>query len=191
MSIRINTTTGKLNIISIYAPDTSKSTEQINQFYEELENDARHFPTSEKLLGDFNARVGNHAIPGIKSRFNEITCNESGNILIHTCSQNNWRINNTYFKHKQQHKITITWQNSRGQQSCIDYIVSNRGVHPSQILDIRSLTSANIGTDHLLVLGKLRMTAQSKKTLKTVPTEHINIESLLTESTRILYNNKD
>ena len=49
----------------------------------------------------------------------------------------------------------ITWQNTRGQNSIIDYIVSNRKIHPSQILDVRSLNSVDIVSDHSLVLCKM------------------------------------
>lgn len=39
----------------------------------------------------------------------------------------------------------------------IDYIILNRALHPSQIIDVRSLTTANIASDHQLVIGKIRM----------------------------------
>jgi len=34
---------------------------------------------------------------------------------------------------------------------------------PSQIIDVRSLTSVNFGSDHQLVMAKLRLTTQFKK----------------------------
>ncbi|KAL3283430.1 hypothetical protein HHI36_006575 [Cryptolaemus montrouzieri] len=55
-----------------------------------------------------------------------------------------------------------------------------------QILDVR----ANIGTDHKLVLAKLKMTTQLKKKTPSVKTEKFNVESLNNESTKQLYSNR-
>jgi len=60
----------------------------------------------------------------------------------------------------------------------IDYIISNRAVHPTQIIDVRSLTSANIGSDHQLVIAKLRLTTQLKKKAQTFYVDKLNIESI-------------
>lgn len=136
-------------------------------------------------MGDLNARVGNGAIAGIKQRFNEENINENGEALINFCAMNELRINNTFFDHKPQHKIT--WRNTRGQSSMIDYIISNRLIHPSQILDVRTLTSANIGSDHGLVLGKLGMTVQRRKKPPKITTEKFNIELIHQDSIRDLY----
>lgn len=63
------------------------------------------------------------------------------------------RINNTYFPHKEQHKYTFN--NTKSQKSTIDYVITNRAITPSQILDVRVLTSANMNTDHNFVLYKI------------------------------------
>ncbi|KAH1021854.1 hypothetical protein HUJ04_011340 [Dendroctonus ponderosae] len=69
-------------------------------------------------------------------------------------------------------------RNSRGQSSTIDYILSDRAIHPAQILDVRSLTSANIGSDHFLVLCRLRIYIQKKRLSPSPEKEKWNIESL-------------
>lgn len=61
---------------------------------------------------------------------------------------------------------------------------------PQQIVDIRVLSSANIGTDHKLVLGKLRLGMCLNKKEPAVKTEKFNIESLNHESTKQLYTNR-
>ncbi|KAH1026588.1 hypothetical protein HUJ05_000229 [Dendroctonus ponderosae] len=66
------------------------------------------------------------------------------------------RLNNSFFRHKPQHKIT--WQNSRGQSSPIDYIIPNSAINPTQVLDTRSLTSANMGSEPFLSHVKNRST---------------------------------
>ncbi|XP_055378928.1 craniofacial development protein 2-like [Condylostylus longicornis] len=180
----------KLHFISVYAPDTNKSNEEIKGFYDDLQAEIEKVPKEHKIviLGDMNARVGNTEINGVKNRFNESHINENGQKLVDFCAQNELRINNTYFDHKIQHKIT--WLNTRGATSTIDYIITNRAVHTTQILDVRSLSSANIGSDHQLVLAKIRLNVQSKKRPPPVYVEKLNIESLKTESVKNLYKNR-
>ncbi|XP_045466584.1 craniofacial development protein 2-like [Harmonia axyridis] len=136
-------------------------------------------------MGDRNARIGNNVVQGVKHHFNDEHLNENRKALVDLCDRHNIRINNTFFRHKSQHKIT--WQNSRGQSSTIDYILSNRAIHATQILDVRSLTSANIGSDHFLALCKLRIYIQKKKLSLSPEKEKWNIESLNDPSTRELY----
>ena len=98
------------------------------------------------MMGDMNARIGNMPVPGVKQRFNEGEINDNGDLLTKVCSMNSLRINNTFFNHKYSHKIT--WCDSRARQSMIDYIITNRNIHPSQIMDVRAFTTQDIGSDH-------------------------------------------
>ncbi|KAK9886005.1 hypothetical protein WA026_014791 [Henosepilachna vigintioctopunctata] len=69
----------------------------------------------------------------------------------------------------------------------IDFVITNRAITPSQILEVRVLTSANLGTDHKLVLCKMLMEQPRKVIKKPIYIRKFNIESLSTESTRQLY----
>ncbi|KYN44627.1 hypothetical protein ALC56_00914, partial [Trachymyrmex septentrionalis] len=75
--------------------------------------------------------------------------------LIAFCAENELQTNNTYFNHKPLYKTT--WSNSRDQTFSIDYTISNRTIHSSQIQNLRTLTSANIGFDLGLILCKIRL----------------------------------
>lgn len=121
-------------------------------------------------MGDLNSKTGNSDVQGIMHSFNEKMINDNGEILIQTCALNELRINNTYFDHKEQQKYTFV--NTRGQKSIIDYVITNRNINPSRILNVRILKSANIGTQHGLGLckyctshiikkGKLLVTSQN------------------------------
>ncbi|XP_045467858.1 craniofacial development protein 2-like [Harmonia axyridis] len=175
------------HIISVYAPDISKPSEEKDAFYEDLQRVLDGIPGKDEimLLGDFNARVGNGVIRGLKNRFNEENINENGEQLIQTCAQNELRINNTFFPHKPQH--SFTFENSRGQKSVIDYVITNKNVHPSKILDVRVLSSANTITNHNLVLAKIRNKVQRERRTQAIQTEKLNIESLSNDSTKDLY----
>lgn len=179
----------KLNLISIYAPDTSRGKPERDTFYESLQKVIDTIPAREKLvmMGDWNARVGNNVVPGIKNRFNEPTLNDSGEELIEFCAINELRINNTFFDHPLQQKIT--WTNRRGQASMIDFIISNRHVHPQQILDVRTLSSADAGTQHGLVLCELRIDFSQRKQ-QPVIFEKLCVEKMSDPSIRSFYRSR-
>lgn len=164
--------------------------EQKVTFYENLQDLLDTTRNSEKtiIIGDLNARIGNVPIDGVKQRFNEEVINENGERLIEICLLNSLRINNTFFEHSIQHKIT--WSDTRGRSSMIDYIITNREIHPRNILDVRTLSSANIGSDHGLVLGKINITIKPTKIKNVITEERLNIESLENEGTKLLYHNR-
>lgn len=70
----------------------------------------------------------------------------------------------------------------------IDFVITNRILHPSQILDVRTLTSAHAVTQHSLVLCKVRVLL-CKLNGKKKPNyiTKFNVESLKDESIKILY----
>ncbi|XP_030767311.1 craniofacial development protein 2-like [Sitophilus oryzae] len=174
-----------IHIILVYAPDINKPEEMSIDFYENLQSAIDKIPRHKKiiLLGDLNARIGNEVVDGIKQKYNENITNRNGEILTEFCGQNELRIN-TYFPHKEQHKYTFY-----GNRKIKDYIITNRSFLPQQIIDIRVLSSANIGTDHKLVLGKIRIGAPLSKEYE-IKQKKFNIESLNHESTKQLYSNR-
>lgn len=101
------------------------------------------------------------------------------------CAQDELRINNTFFQHKQSQKYTFG--NTRNQKSSIDFVISNWLVHPSQILDVRTLTSANVGTEHGLVQCKYRCKAHTSKKKPPVYIEKYNLEGFRDDSTKLMY----
>ncbi|XP_056643832.1 craniofacial development protein 2-like [Diorhabda sublineata] len=133
--------------ISIYAPDSSKTQADIDIFYQTLQTVLDGIPNHDGIiiLGDFNARIGDELIPGIKNRFNEETINES------------------------------------------DYVITNKNIHPTRIQDTRSLTSANAGTNHQLVMAKMRTTIQRSCNKPIEEVSKLNIESLLDKLTKYLH----
>ncbi|XP_030754777.1 craniofacial development protein 2-like [Sitophilus oryzae] len=187
--VRMKTEDQKLNIVSVYSPEDNKPKQERKSFYNQLQNTIQSLPSDQQkilILGDFNARIGNQIIPGIKQRFNENVLNDNGELMIDLCTFNKLRINNTFYDHKEQHKFTFS--NTRGHRSTIDYIVTNRYIHPLQILDIRTLNSADVGSDHSLLLAKIKLKFKPHKKLGRATQEvKINIESLWDLSIKQLY----
>ena len=60
LTLRLNSTTGTVTIISVYAPTLFAAPDTKDMFYENLAAIIRNIPSKEQVvvLGDFNARVG-------------------------------------------------------------------------------------------------------------------------------------
>ncbi|XP_043488923.1 craniofacial development protein 2-like [Polistes fuscatus] len=143
-------------------PDVTKPQKKKKKFYELLQAHLDNIPRQNEtvILGNFNARIGNKVINGIRNRFNEDTLNYNGDMLINFCAMNELQINNTLYPYKPQHKFTF--ENTRGQKSITDYVIRNKNIHPTKILDVRVLSSANTGSNHNLVLMKQLETIRVK-----------------------------
>ena len=63
ISIRIKANPMNITIIQIYAPTTAYTDEEIEQFYESIDNTIKETPNKDFLIiqGDFNANVGKDA----------------------------------------------------------------------------------------------------------------------------------
>jgi len=71
----------------------------------------------------------------------------------------------------------------------IDYTITNRNIHPSQILDVRAYRTPDIGHDHRMVIAKFRVTAQPTKKPTPRIISKFNVEAFQNESTKYLYAN--
>lgn len=65
-------------------------------------------------------------------------------MLLDLCNYNKMRINNTFFDHWRQYKITS--ENYKNQDSVADFIIINRKVNPRQLLE---LFKYRLLTEHL------------------------------------------
>lgn len=93
---------------AIYAPSEDEPDKR--NFYEDLQ--AALDDVEEKremiLIGGFNARIGSKTGNGVVGPFGEGTVNNSEERLIDICTQNQLKISNGYYKHKNIHKYTWT-----------------------------------------------------------------------------------
>ena len=94
------------------------------EFYTTLQEQIDKINKNDYIIvaGDYNARVGKSPIDGILGTNGEITINSNGHKLKDFASVNELKITNTFFRHKEIHKMT--WS-ARGYR-LIDYILTNR-----------------------------------------------------------------
>ena len=107
------------------------------------------------IIGDWNTKVGNQEIPGVKGKFGLGVQNEAGQRLIEFCQENTLVRANTLF---QQHKRRLyTWTSPDGQhQNQTDYILCSQRWR-SSIQSAKTRPRADCGSDHELLIAKFRL----------------------------------
>ena len=60
-----------VTVIQVYAPTNNAKEAEVEWFYEDLQDFLELTPTKDVLfiIGDWNAKVGNQEIPGVKGQF--------------------------------------------------------------------------------------------------------------------------
>ncbi|CAF3391752.1 unnamed protein product [Rotaria socialis] len=176
ITIRLHGKPTNLTIIQIYAPTTEAEESTIEDFYMELQQTLDDVPKKDAILiiGDWNAKVGETAVPGIAGKFGLGKRNEAGEKLIDFCQENHMIITNTCFQ--QPKRRLYTWTTPSGQhRNQIDYILCNRR-WKSSITSIKTRPGADCGTDHELLLACLRIKLkQHHKSTQTAKPDLQNI----------------
>ena len=115
------------------------------------------------LIGDWNAKVGIHEIPGATGQFGPRVQNEAGQRLTEFRQENTLVMGNTFF---QQHKRRLyTWTSPDGQhQNQIYYILCSQRWR-SSIQSAKTRPGADCGSYHELLSAKFGL--KLKKVGKT------------------------
>ena len=153
---------GVVNFIQVYAPTSGHSDQEAEQFYDMLQSQVEKVPKKENviIMGDFNAKIG--------SDFNtwSPTMGKFG-LLLEFCLMHKLAVINTFFQHKACRKST--WISPCGQyKNQIDFVIANQN-SLKMFQNCRSYCSAEIGSDHNLVLAKVQLQPTKAKHIKTIP----------------------
>ena len=176
LALRLSTTAGFVNLLSIYAPTLCSTPEAKDQFYEALDEAISRIPSTEGLylLGDFNARVGADfdTWPSCLGHHGVGRMNENGQRLLELCCHHRLCVTNTYFKSKDCHKVS--WRHPRSRHwHQLDLVITRRADLFS-VLHTRSFHSADCNTDHSLIRSKVRLTTKKIHHSKTNGPPRIN-----------------
>lgn len=176
LSLRLTTSSGLANILSVYAPTLCSTAEAKDKFYEELEAKLQQIPAKEHLflLGDFNARVGadHDSWPRCVGRFGVGKLNENGQRLLELCSFHDLCLTNTFFPTKPHHRVS--WRHPRSRRwHQLDFVITRRTLL-NQVLVTRSFHSADCDTDHSLVASKVRLLPRQVHRSRQKPRPRIN-----------------
>ncbi|XP_047490986.1 uncharacterized protein LOC125040474 [Penaeus chinensis] len=159
LTMRLNTTTCPVTLISVYAPTLMASSDTKDEFYENLCATLLKVPPKDQviLLGDFNARVGSdyEAWPSCLGKLNVGKVNENGQRLLEFCTRLNLCVANSFFQTKPQNKVS--WRHPRSKHwHQLDLVLVRRS-NLNSIKVVRSYHSADCDTDHLLVCCKVKL----------------------------------
>ena len=149
----------KLNIILCYAPTNDKSDEDKDSFYEELGNILEGMSNKDIniLMGDFNAKIGmdNKGYEEVMGTHGLGEMNDNGMRFADTCMMNNLVIGGSMFPHKRIHKATWISPDHRTENQ-IDHICVSKKFRRS-LQDVRVKRGADVGSDHHLVIARLKL----------------------------------
>ena len=151
-----------ISIVQVYAPTSTASDQEMEQFYQQLQMVMKTIMKNDVLLvmGDWNAKVGVDAYPtwkGTAGKFGFGTTNERGSTLLEFAKFHDLVVTNTLHPQKQSWKTTYHSPDGKT-HNMIDHILINKrfqsGVNLAQT---RTFTGAGIGSDHDLLMTTLRV----------------------------------
>lgn len=146
-------------IIQVYAPTELADTEVKEEFYDQLTAVLADIKKGNILIlmGDFNAKVGsdNLNLEHVMGKQGLGDINENGELFVEACVTAELVIGGTLFIHKKCHKTT--WISPDGRtENQIDHFCISRKWRGS-LLDVRVRRSADIGSDHQLLIADVRL----------------------------------
>ncbi|GFR77600.1 RNA-directed DNA polymerase from mobile element jockey-like [Elysia marginata] len=182
ISIRLAAKPHNITAIQVYAPTSDHEDDEVEKFYEDLDNSIAKVPKKDTLIvqGYWNAKVGPDAFlqwPGTAGRFGHGTTNERGLRLLEFAKNHSLTLANTLHPHKRSR--TITWHAPNGEvHNQIDYIlVPQRYKSSINKAMTRTYPGADIGSDHDLVLATFKLKLNSERKAKS-PRLHFDLEKL-------------
>ena len=186
LAMTLQTRSGIVHLICVYAPTLGADSEMKDRFYDDLNSVLAAIPPDEEMivLGDFNARVGreNDAWSGILGPHGVGNINENGQRLLEMCTFHNLAVMNTFFKTKLRH--AVTWKHPRsGHWHQLDLVIA-RCDSRRKFLHTRSYHSADCNTDHALVCSRIRLSPPSRSRIAQPPSKRPDTARLSCEETR-------
>ena len=156
---RFRTRVRNLTIIQSYAPTNVAEPQEKDQYYSQLNAIVDKIPKGDIkiLMGDFNAKIGsdNTDYERVMGRHGLGEMSENGELFAEFCGNNDLVIGGSLFPHRQRHKVT--WSSRDGiTENQIDHICISRMFRRS-LLDVRNKRSADIASDHHLLIGEVRL----------------------------------
>ena len=110
MAMKLDVKGSILNIVSAYAPQVNNSMKEKNEFWEDLDELIKSVSKQERIIlsADLNGHMGEGNIGDeeIMGRYVHGTRNKEGSMVVDFAKRMNLAIVNTYFKKKDEYKVT-------------------------------------------------------------------------------------
>ena len=115
------------NVISAYAPQVGCNIEEKEEFWDELDEEVQKIPGAERVVigADLNGHVGegNTGDERVMGRYEVRERNEEGQRIVDFAKRMDMAVLNTYFKKKEEHRVTYQ---SGGRRTQVDYVLCRR-----------------------------------------------------------------
>lgn len=187
--LRVQGSAFNVSFICAHAPTEANGRADNDQFYEQLELEYDELPKADIkiLLGDFNAQLGReeqfYRTIGCNSLHNKTS--DNGLRVIEFASSRNLVCRSTWFPRKDIHKQT--WISPDGKtRNQIDHVFIE-GRHFSSITNVRTYRGANCGSDHMLVVGVLRIRTRVNRRPTNRSPKRMDTEKLALPEIRTRY----
>ena len=158
-----------LNIVSAYAPQVSNSMEEKNDLWEDLDGLIESISKEERIVlgADLNGHVGEGNIRDeeIMGRYGVGTRNKEGSMVVDFGKRMDLAIVNTYFKKKDEHRVTYK---SGGKSTQVDYIMCRRR-NLREMCDCKVIVYECVAKQHRMVVCKMALMVKKKKAEKVKP----------------------
>ena len=152
MKVRLQSKPHNLSIIQCYAPTSLANDEEIETFYNALQETLNSIPNQDIkiIMGDINAEIGKISENSPSCGKFGLGCeNDRGETLIDFCDTNNLSIANIMLQHHP--RYLYTWKSPDQKiRNQIDYIMISRN-WISCIKDAKTRPSADRSSDHQLL----------------------------------------
>ena len=167
MAMKLDIKGSILNIVSAYAPLVNNSMEEKNHFWEDLDGLIESISKEERIVlgADLNGHVGNIEDGEIMGRYGAGTRNKEGSMVVDFMKKMDLAIVNTYFKKKDEHRVTYK---SGGKSTQVGYVMCRRR-NLKEICNCKVIVNECIAKQHRMVECKMALMVKKKKADKVKP----------------------
>ena len=156
--IRMKVAGEKVVVVGVYGPGMERNENEREVFWESLNECLSGFGENERVIvmGDMNAKVGDHEREGVTGKYGVPGVNENGERLMEVCVERRMIVGNTWFQKRLIQKYTREGEGGQ-ERSLIDYVLVDE--RSKRFLeDVNVFRGAAGGmSDHYLVEAKVRM----------------------------------
>ena len=143
-----------LNIVRAYAPQVNSCMEEKNDFWQDLDGLIESVSKQERIVlgADLNGHVGEGKIGDeeIMGRYGAGTRNKEGLMIVDFAKRIDLSLINTYFKRKDDHKVTY----KSGEKSTqVDYVMC-RSRNLKKMCDRKVMVNECVAKQHRMVVCK-------------------------------------
>ena len=169
MGMKLEVKRSILNIVSAYVPQVNNSLEEKNDFWEDLYGLIESISKEERIVlgADLNGHVGEGTIGDeeIMGRYGAGTRNKKGSMVVDFGKKMDLAIVNTYFKKKDEHRVTYK---SGRKSTQVDYVMYKRR-NLKKMCDCKVILNECVAKQHRMVICKKVLMVKKKKAEKVKP----------------------